>query len=54
MHEWIWKKNRMERDYLGDTGVDGRMIIQWILKGEDGRVYNGLIWLVATISGWLL
>ena len=27
MHEWIWKENLMERDNLGDTGVDGRIII---------------------------
>jgi hypothetical protein len=40
MHVWerreiltyLWKKNLNGRNHLGYLGVDGRMLIKWILK----------------------
>jgi hypothetical protein len=28
----FWLGNLRERDHLGDTGVDGRIIIRWIIR----------------------
>jgi hypothetical protein len=43
-----------ERDYLGDTDADGRMILKWILQKKDMRVWIGFIWLrVVTSDGFL-
>jgi glutaminase len=38
-------RNLRERDYLGDSGVDGRIILRWIFRKWGVRVWNGLSWL---------
>jgi hypothetical protein len=32
-------------DHSEDGGVDGRIILKWILEKEGGLVWTGLIWL---------
>ena len=34
-----------ERGHLGDPGIDGRIILRWILRKWDVRARTGLIWL---------
>jgi hypothetical protein len=46
-------------DDLEGIGVDGRMILRWILGKLDGRVWIGFIWLMITsidvfLSTWKL
>ena len=42
------------RDKLEDPGVDGRIILRWILSKWDVRTWTGLIWLwIGTGSGHL-
>jgi hypothetical protein len=34
-----------KRDYLENRGVDGRIILKWMLKTYFERISSGLIWL---------
>jgi hypothetical protein len=42
-------KNRLE-----DKDTDGKIILNWIFKKEDGRTYAGIIWLRIGTGGELL
>jgi len=50
----FWWGNLRERDYLGDPGLDGRIMLRWIFRKWDVRVWTGLIWLrIGTGGGHL-
>jgi hypothetical protein len=38
MHAVLWLENLKGRDHLKDLGVDGRIILEWILGKYGGRV----------------
>ena len=40
----LWE-NRRERDHMGDPDVDGKIILRWIFRKWDVRLWTG--------SGWL-
>ena len=44
----------MERDHLEDSGVDGRIILQCVIKKWDGETWTGLLWLKIGTGGGLL
>jgi hypothetical protein len=44
MQIFVWHTRR-KRGHFEDQGVNGRMILKWILKKWDGRGWTGLIWL---------
>jgi hypothetical protein len=50
----FWWKNLRERDHLGDRGVDGRIILRWIVRMWVMVVWTGSIWLrIGTRGGHL-
>ena len=52
--ERLWRGNLRERDHLEDQGVDGMIILRWIFRKRDVRVWAGLIWLrIGTVGGHL-
>jgi hypothetical protein len=50
----FWWGNLRGRDHWGDPGVDGRIILGWIFRKWDVRVWTGLGWLgIETAGGQL-
>jgi len=50
----LWWGNLREGDRLGDPGIDGRIILRWILGKWDVGVWTGWSWLrIGTGGGHL-
>jgi len=50
----FWWGNLKERYHLGETGIDGRIILRWIFRKWDVGVWTGLIGLrIGTVGGHL-
>jgi len=50
----FWRGNVREGDHLGDIGVDGRIVLRWIFRKRDVRVWTGSSWLrIGTGGGHL-
>jgi hypothetical protein len=50
----FWWVNLKNRDHLGDTGVDERIILRWIFRKWDVGVWTGSSWLrIGTGGGHL-
>jgi len=45
MHTKFYSENLKGRDLLGNLGIDGRIIITWILEEYGVRLWAGLSWL---------
>jgi hypothetical protein len=40
----FWWGNPMERDHLGDPGIDGNIILRWMFRKWEVGVYSGSSW----------
>jgi hypothetical protein len=50
----FWWGNLSEIDHWADPGIDGRVLLRWIFRKWDVRVWTGISWLkVETGSGHL-
>ena len=54
VHTRILWGNLREGDHLEDSGLDGRIILKWILEKWDGRTWTEQIWLSIGTGGRLL
>jgi hypothetical protein len=45
MYRGFWRINMSERNHLEDPGMDGRIIIRWIIRKLDVRARAELMWL---------
>jgi hypothetical protein len=43
-----------EGDHVEDLSVDGRIILQLILKEQDGSVWTGFVWFMVGNSGGIV
>jgi hypothetical protein len=53
VHTGFWWGDLREGDHLGDSGIDGRIILKWIFKKSDGA-WTGLSWLRIGTGGGIL
>jgi hypothetical protein len=47
----FWRGMVKERCHLKDPGADGRIILKWIFKKEEGMAWSGFVWL-GTLAPW--
>jgi hypothetical protein len=47
----FWRGNLRERDNLEDPGIDGRIILRWILRKWDVGAWIESIWLRIRTGG---
>jgi hypothetical protein len=53
MRTKFWSGNLKGRDYSEDLGIDGKIILEWILRKLEGKVWTVCIWLRIGTSGGL-
>jgi len=51
MYTGFWWTNQRVRDHVGDTGLDGRVILRWIFRNWDVGVWTVSCWLRIRTSG---
>jgi hypothetical protein len=44
MHTETWLGNLKERALLEELRRDGRIILKWLLKKQDGMALSGSVW----------
>jgi len=52
--EEVWMGKPVGKRPLPDPGVDGRIILRWILRNWGRGAWTGLIWLRIVTGGGLL
>jgi hypothetical protein len=50
----FWSENLKGRNHSEDLSVDKKMILEWILGKQNGKVWTVFVWLRTGASGGLL
>jgi len=50
----FWSEKLNGRDHSENLVIDGRIILEWILRKFDGKLRTGCIWFRVGTSGGLL
>jgi hypothetical protein len=53
-HRGFGRRNLKKSDHLEDVGLDGRIILKYILKKQDERAWTGFTWFRMGRNGVLL
>jgi hypothetical protein len=51
VHTEFWWWDLRERDHLEDRGIDGSVLLKWILRKWDEEAWSGFIWLRIVTGG---
>jgi hypothetical protein len=51
---YFWLESVKGRDHSEELGVDGKILLAWILGKQGGKVWTGFVWLRIGTSGRLL
>jgi hypothetical protein len=54
VHTVFWLENLKGREHTEEPGTDGKIILEWILGKQDGKVWTGYIWLRIGTNGRFL
>jgi hypothetical protein len=54
MHTQFWSENLKARDHSEDLDLDGKIMFEWILGKQGGKVLTECLWLWIETSGRLL
>jgi hypothetical protein len=54
MHTKFWFESLKARYCWEDLGIDRRIILKWLLRNSNGRVWIRFIWLRIGTGGGLL
>jgi hypothetical protein len=54
MHTIFWLEDLKGRDHSEDLGVDGMIILEWMLEKRGGKLWIGFVWLRTGTSDGLL
>jgi hypothetical protein len=54
MHTKFWPETLNGRDDSEDRSIDGKIILEWILGKQGGKVWTGCIWVRIQTNGRLL
>jgi len=49
----LWLENLQGRDDLEDLGIDGKIMLEWVLGKWGGEIWAGCIQFRLDTSGWL-